>query len=82
VVLAYGVDAHGAGVRVDDDGPGLGPGDPERVFEPFRSSKEDGLGIGLTVARAMARRHGGDLCVAPSQRKGASFELHLPRTAS
>ncbi len=82
VVLAYGVDAHGAWVRVDDDGPGLGPGDPERVFEPFRSSKEDGLGIGLTVARAMARRHGGDLCVAPSQRKGASFELHLPRTAS
>ncbi|MBX7195663.1 MAG: HAMP domain-containing histidine kinase [Sandaracinaceae bacterium] len=81
VALECGVDAAGAWVRVDDDGPGLGDGDPERVFEPFRSSKEDGLGIGLTVARAMARRHGGDLVVVKSHRQGASFELRLPRTA-
>ena len=81
VVLECGVSESGAWVRVDDDGPGLGPGDPERVFEPFRSSKEDGLGIGLTVARSMARRHGGELAVAAPHRKGASFELRLPRTS-
>jgi signal transduction histidine kinase len=81
VTLECGATENGAWVRVDDDGPGLGPGDPERVFEPFRSSKEDGLGIGLTVARAMARRHGGELGVTSPKRKGASFELRLPRTA-
>ena len=66
-------------VRVDDDGPGIEPGDSERVFEPFRSTKDDGFGLGLTVARAMARRHGGDLVVTTPRRRGASFELKLPR---
>ncbi|MBN8614151.1 MAG: HAMP domain-containing histidine kinase [Deltaproteobacteria bacterium] len=67
-------------VRVDDDGPGIGPGDPEQVFEPFRSTKDQGFGLGLTVARAMARRHGGDLVVTTPRRRGASFELKLPRS--
>jgi C4-dicarboxylate-specific signal transduction histidine kinase len=81
VVLEAGGDDQGAWVRIDDDGAGLGLGDPERLFEPFCSSKEDGLGIGLTVARAMARRHGGELRVTAPHRKGASFELRLPRLA-
>lgn len=74
----------GAIVRVDDDGPGIPSRDAESVFLPFRSTKPDGFGIGLTVARAMARRHDGDLVVVAPRRLGASLELRLasaPATA-
>lgn len=65
---------------VDDEGPGLTPAEAEDIFSPFRSSKAHGLGIGLTVARAMARKHGGDLRVVPTRLGGASFELRLPQS--
>jgi C4-dicarboxylate-specific signal transduction histidine kinase len=65
-------------VRVRDEGPGLGDQDPSGIFEPFRTTRSGGLGIGLTVARSMARRHGGDLRVV-SGGGGACFELSLRR---
>lgn len=78
VELTAGERSGRAFVRVDDEGDGLTGVDPEVLFAPFRSSKEHGLGIGLTVARAMARKHGGDLVLIPSVLGGASFELRLP----
>lgn len=65
-------------LRVRDEGPGLGDQDPSGIFEPFRTTRSGGLGIGLTVARSMARRHGGDLRVAGGG-TGACFELELRR---
>lgn len=68
-------------VRVSDEGRGIDPADVETVFEPFHSTKEGGLGIGLTVARAMARRHGGDIHVVPRPAgDGACLELRLRAT--
>lgn len=73
-------------IRVVDDGPGIAPGDVEKIFAPFYSKKNDGLGLGLSVARAMARRHGGDLVALPTAKghRGATLEVHLegrPRSA-
>ena len=65
-------------VQVRDEGPGIPPGREEAIFAPFTSFKDDGIGIGLAIAREMARRHAGDLCVVPSDH-GACFELRLPR---
>ncbi len=65
-------------VQVRDQGPGIPPGQEEAIFAPFASSKDDGMGIGLSIAREMARRHGGDLTAVPSD-AGACFELRLPR---
>ncbi len=67
-----------ARVQVQDQGPGVPAGQEEAIFAPFTSSKDDGMGIGLSIAREMARRHGGDLTLIPSE-EGACFELRLPK---
>jgi signal transduction histidine kinase len=64
-------------VTVEDGGPGLPPDLAERVFEPFVSTKESGLGLGLSICRRIAETHGGGLTVAWSDR-GAAFTLRLP----
>ena len=69
-------------VRVADDGPGIPAGEREHIFEPFvrLGSKvtegSAGTGIGLAIARELARLHGGDLILKPSS-DGALFELTL-----
>ncbi|WP_432247844.1 ATP-binding protein [Streptomyces sanyensis] len=74
----------GVAVVVEDDGDGVPPGERERIFERFvrlddaRSRDEGGAGLGLAIARDVARRHGGSLTVADSPRGGARFELRLP----
>jgi signal transduction histidine kinase len=70
----------GAVVRVvvDDDGPGIDPAVP--LFEPWFTTKEGGVGLGLALARRSAREHGGDLR-AESRERGARFVLELPADA-
>ena len=62
----------------EDTGPGLTPDKLERVFERFYSEREDGTGggLGLPIARAIARTHGGSLTA--SSPGGARFDLELP----
>jgi two-component system OmpR family sensor kinase len=75
----------GAQVQVSDDGPGVPPADRERIFDRLvrldeaRTAHDGGAGLGLAIARGIARAHGGDLrCVAPPQGAGAVFALTLP----
>lgn len=75
----------GPAVRVTDTGPGVPPADRERVFDRLvrldeaRSADAGGAGLGLAIARGIARAHGGELrCVAPPDGAGAAFELTLP----
>jgi histidine kinase len=71
-------------VQVTDTGVGLAPSDLERVFERFyrapgNTRRSDGSGIGLTIARGIARAHGGDVtATSPGRGLGASFVLELP----
>ena len=73
----------GLRVSVTDTGRGLQPADVERIFERFyRTDPNDhtgGTGIGLTISRAIARAHGGELtATSPGPGRGATFELVLP----
>ncbi|MCC6201951.1 MAG: HAMP domain-containing histidine kinase [Gammaproteobacteria bacterium] len=61
-----------------DDGPGIASDAAERIFEPFVTLRAGGTGMGLPVARSVARAHGGELDLARSASGGALFELRLP----
>jgi two-component system sensor kinase FixL len=69
-------------VRVEDSGDGLKADIAPRLFEPFLTSKTDGMGLGLVLSRSLARLHGGDLQFEPGARlSGACFVLSLPLDA-
>ncbi len=64
-------------VAVSDEGPGVSPEATDRVFEPFWSTREGHAGIGLNVARRIARNHGGDVELASTEH-GAVATLVVP----
>ncbi|HEY6253892.1 MAG TPA: HAMP domain-containing sensor histidine kinase [Candidatus Angelobacter sp.] len=75
-------------VEVLDRGPGIPPKKRETIFEPFQrlhdslASGVSGSGLGLTLARRMARAHGGDVNCSPRQGGGSCFTLRVPLSAS
>jgi len=65
-------------VIVDDDGPGIALDRRESVFRPFESGALGGTGLGLTIARDIARAHGGDIVLGDSPLGGLRARLRLP----
>lgn len=71
-----------AQVMVSDTGPGIPPDRLERVFEPFYTTKESGLGMGLPICRRIVSAHGGVLSAQSRSGEGASFRMVLPAVSS
>lgn len=69
-----------ASVSVQDQGPGIGASDQQRIFERFERahSKEAGTGLGLAISRRLARSMGGDVTLDSAPGRGARFTLTLP----
>lgn len=59
-----------------DNGPGVD--DPDRIFDAFMTTKENGMGIGLAVSRTIVEAHGGRLWAENNKTGGASFNVALP----
>ncbi len=64
-------------LRVADSGPGVAQDIAARLFEPFATGRPDGTGLGLTIVREIARAHGGEARLMPSE-TGAVFEIEVP----
>lgn len=66
-------------VSITDNGPGIEPGDHERIFDPFHSSKgHAGTGLGLAAARKIVAEHGGRIDVDSAVGKGTTFHIRIP----
>ena len=65
-------------VAVEDSGPGLDSETFDRVFTPFYSSKQSGLGMGLSICRSIVEAHGGRIWVSANRPRGAIFQFTLP----
>jgi signal transduction histidine kinase len=82
VELAVDRNGRTATLSVSDDGPGVGPDELERIFEPFERSattrsQGEGAGLGLAIARQLAERQDADLGVESQLGEGATFRLSM-----
>ena len=70
-------------VSVSDEGPGIRPEDMDRIFNPFFTTKPDGVGLGLAISYSIIESHGGQILATnnPSG-KGCTFTVRLPVVAS
>jgi two-component system sensor histidine kinase AtoS len=67
-------------VRIRDDGLGMPPEVRERVFEPLFSTRAEGTGLGLPIARRIAVAHGGEIRIESASGSGTTVEVRLPRS--
>ncbi len=66
-------------VTVRDAGVGIGRQGMDKLFDAFYTTKSDGMGIGLSVSRAIVEKHGGRLWVEANDGPGATFAFSIPR---
>jgi signal transduction histidine kinase len=68
----------GVSLCVRDFGPGISDDDRDRIFEPFYTTKTNGMGLGLAICRKIIEEHGGSLHLAETNPHGSMFEIVLP----
>ncbi len=74
--------ANGVEVVISDSGPGLPPREFGDVFDPFVTTKSDGLGMGLAITRSIVDAHGGRIAVEQTSAHGTTFVFSLPAAAA
>jgi signal transduction histidine kinase len=72
------IEPEGVCVAVRDTGPGLRPESLLRLFEPFYTTKPDGMGMGLSICRSIIEAHGGRLWATRREPRGALFQFTIP----
>jgi signal transduction histidine kinase len=72
------VDSRAIQVTVEDSGDGINSADIDRIFDPFVTTKANGMGLGLSICRSIVEAHGGRLSVSPRLPRGSIFQFELP----
>jgi DNA-binding response OmpR family regulator len=65
-------------ITVADTGPGIDPEVMSRLFQPFTTTKQDGMGIGLKICQSIVEAHGGEIWITPNEDEGVTFRVRLP----
>jgi signal transduction histidine kinase len=78
VTTRLGDDGSTLVLQICDDGEGVAPEMIDRVFDPFVSTKREGVGLGLVNAKAVVESHGGRIVLAPRQPRGTCVTIWLP----
>jgi two-component system, LuxR family, sensor kinase FixL len=65
-------------VTVGDNGPGLGPEQRQRVFDPFYTTKTNGTGLGMAIVKRIVEAHGGQIAMGKERGRGAEFVMTFP----
>jgi two-component system sensor histidine kinase KdpD len=85
ITVSAGIEGEAVRVMVDDTGPGLPPGQPERLFAKFHRGRDEvnvgGAGLGLAICRAIINAHGGHISAMQRPGGGARFVFTLPTAA-
>ena len=77
-IMSRSLDEKEVEFSVWDNGPGLSADNVEQVFEPFVTTKADGMGLGLSVCKTIVKSHGGRIWAQHNDGPGASFHVALP----
>jgi two-component system sensor kinase FixL len=80
VVRTNSMDRSNVRIEVQDSGTGIAADKLESIFDPFITSKPEGLGLGLSICRSIIERHGGKISAANNPDGGAKFSITLPVT--
>jgi two-component system sensor kinase FixL len=78
LTISTGLEGSDVEIAVSDTGTGLPDDVVSRLFHPFVTTKERGMGMGLSICRTIAEAHGGRLWLASNTSEGATFKLSLP----
>ena len=82
IITTAKVEPDNVSVAVQDTGPGVDPENLERIFEAFYTTKSDGLGMGLSICRAIIEAHGGKLWATTAAQQGTVLQFTLPVAAA
>ena len=82
IITTRQIESNDLCVGVQDTGPGLSPETLSRLFEPFYTTKPNGMGMGLTICRSIIEAHGGRLWVSACEPHGALFQFAIPAQPS
>jgi PAS domain S-box-containing protein len=77
-ISTVSIEPDGVCVAVRDTGPGLSPASLSRLFEPFYTTKPEGMGMGLSICRSIIEAHGGRLWATRCEPRGALFQFTIP----
>ena len=64
---------------IEDNGTGISPEHMGAIFEPYRTTKSSGSGLGLLIVRRIVREHGGEISIESEEGEGTRVTIHLPR---
>jgi PAS domain S-box-containing protein len=67
-------------ISIEDNGSGISPEHMGALFEPYRTTKPSGSGLGLLIVRRIIREHGGEIAIESEQNHGTRVRIHLPHT--